>query len=102
MPDPSTSPWPFHLFLIQKTFPAYQGPYCRRTEDEIADWPSLLDAFSDRAFPGSEDLFEMMLSNIIAHDTEELDQQYILDEINIMLGYWIYRPRRCPKGAKQW
>ena len=49
------------------------------------DWPSLLDAFSDRAFPGSEDLFEMMLSNIIAHDTEEIDQQYILDEINIML-----------------
>lgn len=54
-------------------------------EDELADWPSLLDAFSDRAFPGSEDLFEMMLSNIIAHDTEEIDQQYILDEINIML-----------------
>ena len=54
-------------------------------EDELADWPSLLDAFSDRSFPGSEDLFERMLSNIIAHDTEEIDQQYILDEINIML-----------------
>ena len=54
-------------------------------EDELADWPSLLDAFSDRAFPGSEYLFEMMLSNIIAHDTEEIDQKYILDEINIML-----------------
>ena len=53
--------------------------------EELADWPSLLDAFSDRGFPGSEYLFEMMLSNIIAHDTEEIDQQYILDEINIML-----------------
>ena len=49
------------------------------------DWPSLLYAFSDREFPGSEDIFEMVLSNIIAHDTEEIDQQYILDEINIML-----------------
>ena len=27
----------------------------------------------------------MVLSNIIAHETEEIDQQYILDEINIML-----------------
>ena len=54
-------------------------------EDELADWPSLLYAFSDREFPGSEDIFEMVLSNIIAHDTEEIDQQYILDEINIML-----------------
>ena len=54
-------------------------------EDELADWSSLLYAFSDREFPGSEDIFEMVLSNIIAHDTEEIDQQYILDEINIML-----------------
>ena len=54
-------------------------------EDELADWPSLLDAFYDRELPGAEDIFEMVLSNIIAHDTEEIDQQYILDEINIML-----------------
>ena len=54
-------------------------------EDELADWPSLLDAFYDRELPGEEDIFEMVLSNIIAHDTEEIDQQYILDEINIML-----------------
>ena len=54
-------------------------------EDELADWTSLLDAIYDRALLGEEDIFKRVLSNIIAHDTEEIDQQYILDEINIML-----------------
>ncbi len=34
----------------------------------------------------------------IAHDTKEIDQQYILDEINIMLDT---EYTGCPKGAKQ-